>query len=52
MSSFQSTTRENGKQITFASAVLYCTALKTQQWPQDCKWPLFIPIPKKDSAKE
>ena len=25
---------------------------KTQQWPQDWKRSLFIPIPKKDSAKE
>ena len=25
---------------------------KTQQWPQDWKMSLFIPIPKKDNAKE
>ena len=25
---------------------------KTQQWPQDWKDPVFIPIPKKDNAKE
>ena len=25
---------------------------KTQQWPQDWKWSLFIPIPKKGNAKE
>ena len=25
---------------------------KTQQWPQDWKWPVFIPIPKKGDAKE
>ena len=25
---------------------------KTQQWPQDWKTPVFIPIPKKGSAKE
>ena len=25
---------------------------KTQQWPQDRKWPVFIPIPKKGNAKE
>ena len=24
---------------------------KTQQWPQDWKWPVFIPIPKKGNAK-
>ena len=24
---------------------------KTQQWPQDCKRSVFIPIPKKDNAK-
>ena len=24
----------------------------TQQWPQDCKRSIFIPIPKKDNAKE
>ena len=25
---------------------------KTQQWPQDWKWSVFIPIPKKRNAKE
>ena len=25
---------------------------KTQQWPQDWKSPIFIPIPKKGNAKE
>ena len=25
---------------------------KTQQWPQDCKRSVFIPIPKKGKAKE
>ena len=25
---------------------------KTQQWPQDLKWSVFIPIPKKGNAKE
>ena len=25
---------------------------KTQQWPQDCKTPVFVPIPKKSNAKE
>ena len=25
---------------------------KTQQWPQDWKWSVFIPVPKKDNAKE
>ena len=25
---------------------------KTQQWPQDWKWPVFVPIPKKGNAKE
>ena len=25
---------------------------KTQQWPQDWKRPVFIPIPKKDNTKE
>ena len=25
---------------------------KTQQWPQECKWSAFIPIPKKGNAKE
>ena len=25
---------------------------KTQQWPQDWKRSVFIPIPKKDNAKE
>ena len=27
-------------------------SLKTQQWPQDWKRSVFIPIPKKDNAKE
>ena len=26
--------------------------LKTQQWPQDWKMSVFIPIPKKSNAKE
>ena len=25
---------------------------KTQQWPQDCKKSIFIPVPKKGNAKE
>ena len=25
---------------------------KTQQWPQDWKWSVFIPIPKKGNDKE
>ena len=25
---------------------------KTQQWPQDCKKSVFVPIPKKSNAKE
>ena len=25
---------------------------KAQQWPQDWKWSVFIPIPKKGNAKE
>ena len=25
---------------------------RTQQWPQDWKWSVFIPIPKKGNAKE
>ena len=25
---------------------------KTQQWPQDWKWPVFIPVPKKGNARE
>ena len=25
---------------------------KTQQWPQDWKWSVFIPIPKKGNARE
>ena len=25
---------------------------KTQQWSQNCKWAVFIPIPKKSNAKE
>ena len=25
---------------------------KTQQWPQDCKWSVFLPAQKKGNAKE
>ena len=38
-----------------AVKVLYSTCQqiwKTQQWPQDWKRSVFIPIPKKDNAKE
>ena len=31
---------------------IYQQIWKTQQWPQDWKRSIFIPIPKKDSAKE
>ena len=31
---------------------IYQQMWKTQQWPQDWKWPVFIPIPKKGNAKE
>ena len=31
---------------------IYQQIKKTQQWPQDCKRPVFIPIPKKGIAKE
>ena len=30
----------------------YASKQKTQQWPQDCKRSVFIPIPKKGNAKE
>ena len=29
-----------------------CTQWKTQQWPQDWKSSVFIPVPKKGNAKE
>ena len=33
--------------------VLICQQIwKTQQWPQDWKWSIVIPIPKKGNAKE
>ena len=38
-----------------AVKVLHCICLqiwKTQQWPQDWKMSVFIPIPKKGNAKE
>ena len=31
---------------------IYQQIWKTQQWPQDCKRSVFIPIPKKGNAKE
>ena len=32
--------------------LIYQQIWKTQQWPQDWKRLVFIPIPKKDNAKE
>ena len=31
---------------------IYQPIWKTQQWPQDCKRSVFIPVPKKGNAKE
>ena len=31
---------------------IYQQIWKTQQWPQDWKWSIFIPIPKKGKPKE
>ena len=31
---------------------IYQQIWKTQQWPQDWKRSVFIPVPKKDNAKE
>ena len=31
---------------------IYQQIWKTQQWPKDCKRPVFIPIPKKGNNKE
>ena len=31
---------------------IYQEIWKTQQWPQDWKWSVFIPIPKKSNAKD
>ena len=31
---------------------IYQKIWKTQQWPRDWKWSVFIPIPKKGNAKE
>ena len=31
---------------------IYLQIWKTQQWPQDWKWSVFILIPKKGNAKE
>ena len=31
---------------------IYQQIWKIQQWPQDWKWSIFIPIPKKGNAKE
>ena len=40
-------------QILKDDAVSICQQIwKTQQWPQDCKRSVFIPIPKKGNAKE
>ena len=35
-----------------AVKVLHSICQQTQQWPQDCKRSVFIPIPKKGTAKE
>ena len=31
---------------------IYQQMWKTQQWPRDWKWPVFIPIPKKGNAND
>ena len=46
-----------GSKEEFIVVFQYCVAIcqqiwKTQQWPQDWKRSLFIPIPKKGNAKE
>ena len=38
--------------MNFESIILCQQIWKTQQWPQDWKRSVFIPIPKKDNAKE
>ena len=38
--------------MNFESIILCQEIWKTQQWPQDRKRSVFIPIPKKDNAKE
>ena len=40
-------------EVKWALESIICQQIwKTQQWPQDWKRSVFIPIPKKDSAKE
>ena len=53
----QHNNREIGFQILKDDAVKVLHSIcqqiwKTQQWPQDCKRSVFIPIPKKNNAKE
>ena len=38
--------------MLFSAALNMSANLKTQQWPQDWKSSVFIPIPKKGNAKE
>ena len=38
--------------MLFSAALNMSANLKTQQWPQDWKRSVFIPIPKKGNAKE
>ena len=44
---------QNIKDDTVISAALKCQQIwETQQWPQDWKRSVFIPVPKKDNDKE
>ena len=49
---FQSSCFKSWKMMLWKCYTQYATIWKTQQWPQDWKRSVFIPIPKKGNAKE
>ena len=44
--------KDDAVKVLHSTCQKICKAQKTQQWPQDWKRTVFIPIPKKGNAKE
>ena len=49
---FQLSYFKSWKMMLWNCCIQYASIWKTQQWPQDLKGSVFIPIPKKGNAKE
>ena len=49
---FQLSYFKSEKMMLLKCCIQYAENLETQQWPQDWSRSVFIPIPKKGSAKE